>query len=67
MKTLRYIIGICMVVLVFAGCREDVDDMPPRMSDVRTEFVLPSPARLTNAERDVIQAKKDAYNALIEE
>ena len=42
---------------MFTGC-DDVDDTPPRLVDMKTEFVLPAPSRLTNAEQDIIQAKE---------
>lgn len=65
MKNLKYILGMIMVLSAFSGCSTDVDDMPPRLNDVKTDFVLPAPARLTNAERDVIQAKKEVYHEII--
>ena len=54
MRTLKYMLGLGLFVLLFASC-----------DDVETEFVLPAPSRLTNAERDIIQAKRDAYQEAI--
>ena len=65
MKTLKYILVIGLVALAFGGC-DDVDDMPPRIDDIRTTFIIPAPTRLTNAERDYIQARRDAYEEAIE-
>jgi len=62
MRTLKYTLGLGLFVLLFASC----DDTPPRLVDMKTEFVLPAPSRLTNAERDIIQAKRDAYQEAIE-
>ena len=64
MKALKYIIGI--MVLVLSGC-DDVDDMPPRLADISTTFIMPALPRLTNAERAVIQERRDAYNEAMEE
>ena len=52
MRTLKYTLGLGLFVLLFASC-DDVDDTPPRLVDMKTEFVLPAPSRLTNAERDI--------------
>ena len=65
MRTLKYTLGLGLFVLLFASC-DDVDDTPPRLVDMKTEFVLPAPSRLTNAERDIIQAKRDASQEAIE-
>jgi len=64
MRTLKYVLGLGLFMLLFTGC-DDVDDTPPRLVDMKTEFVLPVPSRLTNAERDIIQAKRDAYEEAI--
>ena len=64
MRTLKYMLGLGLFVLLFASC-DDVDDTPPRLVDMKTEFVLPAPSRLTNAERDINQAKRDAYQEAI--
>ncbi|WP_018336850.1 hypothetical protein [Butyricimonas synergistica] len=64
MKILKYIIGIGLIALLFGGC-DDVDDMPPRIDDIRTTFILPAQSRLTNAERDIVQARIDAYKEAI--
>ncbi len=61
MKVLKYIIGIGAVILLFSGC-DDIDDMPPRLADISTTFIMPARPRLTNAEREIIQARIDAYN-----
>lgn len=66
MKALKYIIGIGIMVLLFSGC-DDVDDMPPRLVDMTTSFVMPATPRLTIAERDIIQARKDAYTKALED
>lgn len=64
MRTLKYTLGIGIIrVIICKLC--DVDDTPPRLVDMKTEFVLPAPSRLTNAERDIIQAKRDAYQEAI--
>lgn len=65
MKALKYIIGIGLAIFVFCGCDDVDDDMPPRIDDIRTTFIMPAPTRLTNAERDIVQARKDAYNEAI--
>ena len=58
MKALKYIIGIGIMVLLLSGC-DDVDDMPPRLADISTTFIMPALPRLTNAERAVIQERRD--------
>ena len=62
MKTIKYIIASIVLVFSLMGCSENVKDMPPRVTDVNNEFRLPSPPKLTNAESDMVQAKRDAYN-----
>ena len=62
MKTIKYIIAIIVLVFSLMGCSENVKDMSPRVTDVNNEFRLPSPPKLTNAESDMVQAKRDAYN-----
>ena len=42
MRTLKYTLGLGLFVLLFASC-DDVDDTPPRLVDMKTEFVLPAP------------------------
>ena len=43
MRTLKYTLGLGLFVLLFASC-DDVDDTPPRLVDMKTEFVLPAPS-----------------------
>ena len=62
MKKMKYILILMAVSLSFAACGDDAEDMPERLSDVSNEFVLPTPTKLTNAERDAIQAKREIYN-----
>lgn len=62
MKTIKYIIAITVLVFSLMGCSENVKNMPPRIADISNEFRLPSPPKLTNAESDMVQAKRDAYN-----
>ena len=55
MRTLKYVLGLGLFMLLFTGC-DDVDDTPPRLVDMKSDLVLPAPSRFTYAERDIIQA-----------
>ena len=46
MRTLKYTLGLGLFVLLFASC-DDVDDTPPRLVDMKTEFVPVSYTHLT--------------------
>lgn len=61
MKTLKYIIAAIVIVFALFGCSEDVKEMPPRVSDINDNFILPTPPKLTNAESDMVEAKREAY------
>ncbi len=62
MKTLKYILVVLMIGLSALACSEDVKDTPPRLVDINDNFILPALPRLTNAEADMVQAKREAYN-----
>ncbi|WP_065219952.1 MULTISPECIES: hypothetical protein [Butyricimonas] len=62
MKTLKYVIVLLAMGLLALACSEDVKDTPPRLTDINDNFILPIPPRLTNAEQDMVQAKRDAYD-----
>lgn len=64
MKKTRYILLVLTLTIIGGACQEDVDDMPPRVTELTEDFILPSPVKLTTAERDLVQAKRDAYNEL---
>ena len=64
MRTLKYVLGLGLLMLLFTGC-DDVDDTPPRLLDKKSDNLLPAPSRITKAERDIIQAKRDAYEEAI--
>ncbi|MCR9012083.1 hypothetical protein [Gabonibacter chumensis] len=61
---MKYILILMVASLSFAACGDDAEDMPERLSDVSNEFVLPTPAKLTNAERDAILLKREVYNEI---
>lgn len=58
---MKYIAAVVVIVFSLFGCSEDVNEMPPRVSDVDNEFVLPALPKLTNAESDLVEAKRAAY------
>ena len=64
MKALKYIIGI--MVLVLSGC-DDVEQRRCNKTNLFLPFIMPALPRLTNAERAVIQERRDAYNEALEE
>lgn len=61
MKT-TYLFLVFTLFILCGACQEDVDDMPPRVTELTSDFILPTPTKLTTAERDLVQAKRDAYN-----
>lgn len=64
MRTLRYFVGLGLMVWLFSGC-DEVDDAPPRLTDISTSFILPALPRLTVAEREIVQERINAYNEAI--
>lgn len=62
MKVLKYIVVLFTMMLSLVACEENVDDIPPRVTDIQSNFILPAPPKLTNTESDMVQAKREAYN-----
>lgn len=57
----------CMMLFMFFcwGC-EKPDELPPREEAFNDmDFVLPALPRLTDAERDIVEAQKKAYEEAI--
>lgn len=63
MKHKIILTALVLVVLTFSACKKE-NEVPPKQNNYIIEYVLPTPTFLTDAERDILDAKRDEWERL---
>ena len=63
MKNRLILATIALSVLTFTACKKE-NEVPPKQNNYIIEYIIPAPTFLTDAERDVLDAKRDEWDNL---
>ena len=63
MKHKLLLATITIGILTFAACKKE-NEVPPKQNNYIIEYIIPAPTFLTDAERNVLDAKRDEWNNL---